>query len=99
MIEKKCIFGTQRRSFRYHFENLSTIPDILKYKVIDITSKKFVGTLDQRFVGSYGESGNIFVLRGSQWSILNVDKKSLKVNVEPFVGRVKFHIGRVKYTS
>ena len=64
--EKMYFWDTKGRSFRYHFENLSTIPDILKYKVIDITSKKFVGTLDQRFVGSYGESGNIFVLRGSQ---------------------------------
>ena len=80
-------WDSKGRSFRYHFENLSTIPDILKYKVIDITSKKFVGTLDQRFVGSYGESGNIFVLRGLQWSILNIDKKSLKVNVEPFAGK------------
>ena len=82
-------FWAKGRSFRYHFQNISTIPDILKYKVIDITSKKWLGTLDQRFVGSYGESGNIFVLRGSQWSILNVDKKSLKVNVEPFLGKSK----------
>ena len=82
-------FWAKGRSFRYHFQNISTIPDILKYKVIDITSKKWIGTLDQRFVGSYGESGNIFVLRGSQWSILNVDKKSLKVNVEPFLGKSK----------
>ena len=87
--ERMSFWDSKGRSFRYHFENLSTIPDILKYKVIDITSKKFVGTLDQRFVGSYGESGNIFVLRGSQWSILNVDKKSLKVNVEPFAGKSK----------
>ena len=82
-------FQIKGRSFRYYFQNISTIPDILKYKVIDITTKKFLGTLDQRFVGSYGESGNIFVLRGSQWSILNVDKKSLKVNVEPFLGKSK----------
>jgi ATP-dependent Lhr-like helicase len=87
--EKMSFWDSRGRSFRYHFENLSTIPDILKYKVIDITSKKFVGTLDQRFVGSYGESGNIFVLRGLQWSILNIDKKSLKVNVEPFAGKSK----------
>jgi len=87
--EKMSFWDSRGRSFRYHFENLSTIPDILKYKVVDITSKKFVGTLDQRFVGSYGESGNIFVLRGLQWSILNIDKKSLKVNVEPFAGKSK----------
>ena len=43
----------------------------------------------KRQVGSYGESGNIFVLRGLQWSILNIDKKSLKVNVEPFAGKSK----------
>ena len=86
---EKMSFCVKGGSFRYYFQNISTIPDILKYKVIDITTKKWLGTLDQRFVGSYGESGNIFVLRGSQWSILNVDKKSLKVNVEPFLGKSK----------
>ncbi len=29
---------------------------------------------------------NIFVLKGSQWRILNVDEKSFSVNVEPFRG-------------
>ena len=81
---EKMIFWKKGRSFRYYFENLSTIPDILKFKVFDSVGKKIIGTLDQRFVGDYGESGNIFVLRGSQWRILNVDEKSLQVNVEPF---------------
>ena len=36
---------------KYHFQNLSTIPDILKFKVIDTIENKFIGTLDQRFVG------------------------------------------------
>ena len=72
------------RTYRYYFENLSTIPDILKFKVFDTVGKKIIGTLDQRFVGDFGDSGNVFVLRGLQWRILNVDEKSLKVNVEPF---------------
>ena len=80
----QMLFWKKKRSFRYYFENLSTIPDILKFKVFDSVGKKIIGTLDQRFVGDYGESGNIFVLRGSQWRILNVDEKSLTVNVEPF---------------
>ena len=42
--------------------------------------------MDQRFVGDFGDSGNIFVLKGSQWRILNVDEKSFSVNVEPFRG-------------
>ena len=81
---EKMVFWKKGRSFRYYFENLSTIPDILKFKVFDSVGKKIIGTLDQRFVGDYGESGNVFVLRGSQWRILNVDEKSLTVNVEPF---------------
>lgn len=76
-------FTKRGRSFRYHFENLSTIPDILKFKVFDTASKKIIGSLDQRFVGDNGEQGSVFVLRGMQWRILNVDDSSLKVNVEP----------------
>jgi ATP-dependent helicase Lhr and Lhr-like helicase len=79
MIVKK-----RGRTYRYYFENLSTIPDILKFKVFDSVGKKIIGTLDQRFVGDFGDSGNVFVLKGLQWRILNVDEKSFKVNVEPF---------------
>lgn len=82
----KMTFWKKGRSFKYYFENLSTIPDILKFKVFDSVGKKIIGTLDQRFVGDYGDSGNIFVLKGTQWRILNVDEKSLSVNVEPFRG-------------
>ena len=82
----KMSFWKKGSSFKYYFENLSTIPDILKFKVFDSVGKKIIGTLDQRFVGDYGDSGNIFVLKGSQWRILNVDEKSFSVNVEPFRG-------------
>jgi len=81
---EKMILKKKGRTFRYYFENLSTIPDILKFKVFDTIEKKIIGTLDQRFVGDFGDSGNVFVLRGLQWRILNVDEKSFKVNVEPF---------------
>jgi len=67
---------------KYHFQNLSTIPDILKFKVIDTIENKFIGTLDQRFVGDL-DKDQIFVLRGSQWRVLNIDEKSFKVNVIP----------------
>lgn len=80
---EKMTFWKKRQSFRYYFENLSTIPDILKFRVFDSVGKRIIGTLDQRFVGDHGESGNIFVLRGSRWKILNIDEKSLIVNVEP----------------
>ena len=77
-------FSAAGRSLRYYYENLSTIPDILRFRVIDTVGRRFIGTLDQRFVGEHGEQGSVFVLRGSQWRIVNVDEKSLAVNVEPF---------------
>jgi len=84
--KKKMKFWKKTRAFRYYFENLSTIPDILKFKVFDSVGKKIIGSLDQRFVGDHGEAGNIFVLRGMQWRILNIDEKALQVNVEPIRG-------------
>ena len=67
---------------KYYFQNLSTIPDILKFKVVDTIENKFIGTLDQRFVGDL-DKDQIFVLRGSQWRVLNIDEKSFKINVLP----------------
>ena len=87
--KKKMKFWKKTRAFRYYFENLSTIPDILKFKVFDSVGKKIIGSLDQRFVGDHGEAGNIFVLRGMQWRILNIDEKALQVNVEPISGQRK----------
>jgi ATP-dependent Lhr-like helicase len=62
------------------------IPYVLKFEVIDSISKRRIGTLDQQFVGDYGEKGNVFVLKGSQWRILSVDEARLVVNVEPLRG-------------
>ncbi|MEM2856326.1 MAG: DEAD/DEAH box helicase [Candidatus Nitrosocaldaceae archaeon] len=74
------------RSKIYYFENVSTIPDILKFEVIDAISNRLIGSLDQEFVGDHGEKGNIFVLKGNQWRILSVDDKRLRVTVEPVKG-------------
>ena len=84
--KEKMKFWKKRNAYRYYYENLSTIPDILKFKVFDSVGKKIVGSLDQRFVGDFGEPGNVFVLRGMQWIILNVDEKLLQINVEPVTG-------------
>lgn len=74
------------KAYKYYFENLSMIPHVLKFEVIDSISKRRIGTLDQQFVGDYGEKGNVFVLKGSQWSILSVDEGRMVVNVEPLRG-------------
>ncbi|MFL6503514.1 MAG: DEAD/DEAH box helicase, partial [Nitrososphaera sp.] len=74
------------KAYKYYFENVSMIPYVLKFEVVDSISKRRIGTLDQQFVGDYGEKGNVFVLKGSQWRILSVDEARLVVNVEPLHG-------------
>lgn len=74
------------KAYKYYFENLSMIPHVLKFEVVDTISKRRIGTLDQQFVGDYGDRGNVFVLKGSQWRILSVDEGRMTVNVEPLRG-------------
>lgn len=79
-------YSRKIKAYKYYFENLSMIPHVLKFEVVDSISKRRIGTLDQQFVGDYGERGNIFVLKGSQWRVLAVDEGRMVVNVEPLRG-------------
>jgi ATP-dependent helicase Lhr and Lhr-like helicase len=79
-------YTRKTKAYKYYFENASMIPYVLKFEVIDSISKRRIGTLDQQFVGDYGEKGNVFVLKGSQWRILSIDESHLVVNVEPLRG-------------
>src|SRR5579884_931857 len=71
------------RTYEYYYSNLSTIPDIQQFEVIDATSKKIIGRLDQVFVGEYGEPGRTFVLKGNSWRIISVDDDKKSLYVEP----------------
>ncbi|MGA9168106.1 MAG: DEAD/DEAH box helicase [Nitrososphaeraceae archaeon] len=74
------------RAYKYYFENLSMIPEVLKFEVVDMINNRRIGSLDQKFVGDYGERGNVFILRGSQWRIVSVDELKMRVSVEPLRG-------------
>jgi len=91
-------YTRMRRAYRYYFENVSTIPTVLKFDVFDCVNKRKIGTLDQQFVGDYGEHGNVFVLKGSQWRIVALDQKRMVINVEPLqVGtlNVPYWVGEI----
>ena len=79
-------YARRIKSYKYYFENISTIPNMVKFEVIDVIRKKRIGTLDQQFIGEFGERGNVFVLKGTQWRIVSVDDNKLQVNVEQVFG-------------
>jgi len=69
----------RRKAFEYYFENLSVIPDQKSYKVIDTTSNSFVGTLDEEFIASHGETGSSFIVKGRPWKILSIENEKVFV--------------------
>ena len=83
---KNQTYARRIKSYKYYFENISTIPNIVKFEVIDIIRKKRIGTLDQQFIGEFGERGNVFILKGTQWRIVSVDENKLQVSVEQVFG-------------
>ena len=83
---KNQTYARRIKSYKYYFENISTIPNIVKFEVIDVIRKKRIGTLDQQFIGEFGERGNVFILKGTQWRIVSVDENKLQVNVEQVFG-------------
>ena len=74
-----------RRTFNYYYENLSAIPDIRRYDVIDFHKKRRIGTLDQEFVSRRCSptGGTVFIMHGQTWKIISIDEAKMRVDVEP----------------
>ena len=71
------------RNFSYYYTNLSTIPNVKRFDVLDFISNVRVGTLDQEFIAKCGEPGQEFIMRGQTWRILNIDEERGSIQVEP----------------
>ncbi len=70
-----------RRSLRYYFENLSTIPSPVKYRVVDISERrKRIGELDSKFVLEINK-GDVFLLAGVPREVIEVNSIEKEVVV------------------
>lgn len=72
----------QPASYQYYFENLSMIPDVKHYHVVDFTTRRRIGLLDQEFVARNGKPGKQFILHGLAWVILSVEEEKGIIEVE-----------------
>ncbi len=86
-------YGRRRGAIEFFYENLSMIPDEKSYRVIDITTRASIGTLDEFFVSTYGEVGARFVVRGASWRIVELRGDSILVEPSPELGAVPGWIG------
>jgi len=60
----------KRRSRQYFLENISMIPDEKSVDVVDISSNRTIGKLDESFVLNYCEEGALFIMKGRAWEVV-----------------------------
>ncbi|MFH7903601.1 MAG: DEAD/DEAH box helicase [Candidatus Aenigmatarchaeota archaeon] len=81
LFEDNLTYKTSKKGFKCLLENLSLIPSIKQYEVIDITSNRVIAKLDENFVVTELEIGNSYLIKGSSWKVVDIDEE--KVYVEP----------------
>ena len=70
----------RKKSTSYFIENISMIPDEKSYDVVDISSNKVIGRLDESFASSHCTPGSRFIMKGRAWEVA---KKEERIYVAP----------------
>jgi ATP-dependent Lhr-like helicase len=86
------LFGRKRPSFNYFYDNLSMIPDEKTFKVVDITTRKVIGTLDEGFTANYIQPHARIIIRGRPWEVVEFEEDIL-VTPSALVGAVPDWVG------
>ncbi|ESP88548.1 ATP dependent helicase, lhr family protein [Candidatus Halobonum tyrrellensis G22] len=81
--EERDVIEKSGGTWQYFYANLSMIPDEETYEVYDISSRRQIGTLDERFVVNFAAPGETFIQRGEMWRINDIDDDESEVNVAP----------------
>ncbi len=92
------IVKCRRGSWKYYYENLSVIPDIKKFIVIDIASRKPIGSLDEEFIAIHGFKKEPFILAGRTWKTITISEGDCRVyvvQVEDEIGAIPAWIGEL----
>ena len=95
--EETDTLSTSGGSWQYFYANLSMIPDESTYEVYDMSARRGIGTLDERFVVDFAGPGETFVQRGEMWRITEVDEDEERVEVTPIAdptGEVPSWVGQ-----
>jgi ATP-dependent Lhr-like helicase len=85
-------FGKKRPSYNYFYDNISMIPDEKTFKVVDMTTRKVIGTLDEGFTANYIGPHARIIIRGRPWEVVEFEKDIL-VTPSQLVGAVPNWVG------
>ncbi|MFO7619150.1 MAG: DEAD/DEAH box helicase [Thermoplasmata archaeon] len=80
--------GRSRNSRTHFFDNVSMIPDERTFKVMDLTTRRIIGTLDEGFVVAYAKPDAPFIVRGLPWRIVEIEEGTVLVEPAKVLGAV-----------
>lgn len=87
-IDDEGFIVKRSNSRRYFLDNISMIPDEKTYTVVDISSRKKIGKLDESFVLNYVVEGARFILKGRPWIIVRREENEILVSESKEIGNV-----------
>ncbi len=90
---KEGRIGRSSQSLAYFYENISMIPDVRTYRVVDLSSRRTIGTLDEWFVAESAKLGATFIMRGTAWRVIDVKEDHLLVEPVREIGDVPSWVG------
>jgi len=84
---------SRKKSRLYFIDNISMIPDEKSYSVIDITSRKRIGILDESFVIGNIFEGESFILQGRPWKVVGISENEVVVTPVKDIGKIPSWVG------
>lgn len=88
-IDDENQYISKRRYSRHYFlDNISMIPDEKTFTVLDISTRKKIGKLDESFVLNSGFEGTSFILRGRPWNIVKIEEDEILVAQSEDAGNI-----------
>jgi len=87
-VDENEIINKRSNSRYYFLDNISMIPDEKTYMVVDISTRRKIGKLDESFVLDYGIEGSEFILKGIPWTVVKREEEEILVTQSKEIGNV-----------
>ncbi len=81
------------QTLSYFYENISMIPDETNYRVQDVSSRHYVGTLDEAFVAGQLHVGSPFIMKGQSWQVIDIGEDGIMVHPAKEMGGIPSWVG------
>jgi len=81
--EEGKVLRRAQRTRSYYYENLSMIPDEIRYPLVNVISDRKIGSLGDEFMALKARVGLNIIVRGKVWRIVQIEGETGTVYVVP----------------